>query len=386
MQIQLISQFGKPVRGVSPYSDGLLAGLRRLGNVNIEVVDYKSAYPGVLHPAQYERVDGRGELSWYSPGSWKAVAGRSSGIMHIQHWAPPLAVYLWPLVRLAKKNGRRVVVTVHNPIAHEKAGVFRFFERRLLCAADMLLVHGAVGCRILQERMGSTGSLVRRIEHGMAVAEQPVSPTPDDYASLGLDPAYRYVLLFGNLRGYKGVDVLLDAWKRAQPHLDNVRLVIAGRLWDGGGRWIGWASASLLGVAGDARRIQRMLTFEGSMRGIVLREGFQSDAEIDALIRICEFAVFPYVRFSGQSGAACRAAALGRPVLVSRVGGLPDLAIDESWVVGPGDSLALADRLLEKLAKSSRDGEINFVQLNKVRGYDWGAVARDHVAAYRELA
>lgn len=386
MMIQLISQFGQPVRGVSPYSDGLLAGLRNLAVAEIKTVDYSSAYPGVLHPAGAYRANTGGMLSWYSPGSWRAVAEQTQGVMHIQHWAQPLAVYLWQLVRMAKQNGRRVVVTVHNPVAHESIGLFTHFERRFLGSADLLLAHGEAGCEILRKRFGPNGPEVRCVGHGMTVMARPVVAADGDYSCLNLDPSCRHVVLFGNLRGYKGVDVLLDAWSQVRESLPDVRLVIAGRLWNGRGSLLGRASAALLGAAADAHKVQSMLASKERMRGVILREGFQRDEDIDALLRICEFAVFPYRRFTAQSGAACRAAACGRPLLVSRVGALPDLAIDESWIVDPGDSAALAARMLDKLSAPRIAQAARCAQLDKVRKYGWETIARDHLAAYRELA
>lgn len=386
MRIQLIGQFGVPVRGVSPYADGLLSGLRQVGGLQVETVDFRAAYPGVLHPAQHSGSGDAGGLSWFNPFTWRAVANASDGLMHVQHWAPPLATYLWPLVRLAKQNGRRVVITVHNPRAHEREGVFSAMERQFFLSADMLLAHGEVGASMLRERLGARHIPIVSIPHGIGVLAGPPEPSIEDFIRLGLDPGHRHILLFGNLRGYKGVDLLLDAWRVARQELPGAKLVIAGRLWDGGKRFVGRASARLLGSAADANRLRAVLADAEVMRDVVLRQGFQDEADIDALIRVCELAVFPYVRFSGQSGAASRAAGFGCPLLVSRVGALPDLAIDESWVFEPGDSIALAALLVEKLRSRVAMKAASHRQINRVSRFGWDVVARAHVDAYRAVA
>lgn len=386
MRVLLVCQFGKPIRGLSPYGDALWHALQENGEVEVEPIDYRAAYPAMLHPAEAGGLQGEGELSWFSPASWWRVALRPGDILHIQHWAPPLACYLWPLARLARLSGKRVVITVHNPVPHERAGLFAFMENRLMRSAHMILAHGELSAAMIRERLGTSSPPVKVIAHGLNPHSTPVVASRADYDMLRLNPAARYIVLFGNLRGYKGIDILLDAWQRVAARFPDVRLVIAGRLWSGSRSVWGRLSARMLRTSVDARSLQARLQQSEEIGRLVIREGFQSDADLDALIRVCEFAVFPYVRFSGQSGAACRAAAGGRAVLVTRTGSLPDLVIDESWVVTPGSASALAQRLAEKLDTAAESGAIGARQLAAVSRYSWQAVARHHVQLYQELA
>lgn len=386
MRVQLVCQFGSPVRGLSPYADALLEHLQRIEGLSVDPVDFESAYPAIFHPAERGGVHGRGELHWAHPWTWSRVARRPADVMHIQHWAAPLSVYLWPLANMARKSGKRLVITVHNPSAHEKSGGFQIVEDKFLRRADVLLVHGENASRHLRQRLGANSPPVHVIAHGLKPEKEPAVAVADDYHRLGLSRERRYVLLFGNLRGYKGVDVLLSAWLKARPQLPDVELVIAGRLWNGRQSVVGRTMARLLGTAEDANRLQEALANPGSTKGVILREGFQTDEDIDALIRISAMAVFPYRRFSGQSGAACRAASMGRPVLVSRVGALPDLGMDPTWLLTPGDDTELALRLVEKLSDPATAKAAASRQLSRVRLYDWGSVARAHMKIYRELA
>lgn len=386
MRVQIICQFGKPVRGLSPYGDALAEALGRIDGLETELVDYKNAYPAFLHPAERGGALGNGKLSWCSTASWRRVARRPADVLHIQHWAQPLASYLWPLARMAKRVGKRVVITVHNPNPHEQPGPFRVCEDSLLRSADVLLVHGDAGRTVLSDRLGAAAApRIWRIAHGMCLVDKPVVALPADFDRLGLDPRLRYVLLFGNLRGYKGIDVLVDAWQRVSREVGDVQLVIAGRLWSGGESRLGRLGAWLVGTATDAAMLRGRLERAQNRDGIVLRQGFLSDEDIDALIRTSTLAVFPYLHFSGQSGAACRAAAQGRPVLVSRVGALPDLAIDDSWIVNAGDVDGLARCLVNKLTGSTTTRVSGIRQLAAVHEYDWAAVALDHARIYRDI-
>lgn len=386
-RVQLVCQFGQPVRGLSPYGDALFGSMPREEGLQVDKVDFASAYPSALHPAERGGAKGPGgALHWASPLSWNQVARAPADVIHIQHWAPPLSSYLWPLAAMAHRRGKKVLVTVHNPLPHEKSGMFRMLEDRLLRSADALVVHGEAAREDVLRRLGHRTPPVHVVPHGLAPLRQPSPASEQDYRRLGLSPSRRHVLLFGNLRGYKGLDVLLEAWSSVRSELDDVVLVIAGRLWGGRQGIGGRLAASLAGTGEEAAGIQAMLEGRALRDRIVLLEGFQSDEDIDALIRVSALSVFPYRRLSGQSGAACRAAAMGCPVLVSRVGALPDLAIDDTWIVRPGDADELARRLLEKLRAPDTLAVAGQLQLRAVSGYDWPTIARMHLDLYRSLA
>ncbi len=84
--------------------------------------------------------------------------------------------------------------------------------------------------------------------------------------------------------------------------------------------------------------------------------------------------------------AATRAAGWGLPLVVSRVGALPDLAVDEHFVCMPGDDAGLARILLAFLSDSGRSADARKEQLARVEPFCWDHVAQQHQAMYSELA
>jgi len=383
-RVQLICQFGEPVRGLSPYGDALLSALAECEGINVDPVDYRAAYPGILHPAAQGGAKGPGELHWANPFSWYRVARRVSDIVHIQHWSSPLATYLWPFAVMAKRAGKHIIVTVHNPKLHESLPVFDAFENGLLRAADVLIVHDANGAKALRQRFAGGAPDIRVIPHGIRLNMRP-GVWNGDHAQLGFDSGRRYVVLFGNLRGYKGVTNLLEAWSQVVGHVPDVDLVIAGRLWEGGRGYLTKAAAMALGTREYSDRLRSAMELPGLAGRVHLREGFLPDGDIDALLRVAEFAVFPYERFGSQSGAACRAAGIGCPVLVSNLGGLPDLTIGQDWIVTPGDVEELAASLRAKLARGRLSDDTRKAQIERVSDYGWLTVGRQHAALYHEL-
>ena len=118
---------------------------------------------------------------------------------------------------------------------------------------------------------------------------------------------------------------------------------------------------------------------------VILRNHFVADDVVDACCRIATVAVFPYDKFSGQSGAATRAVSWGTPLIVSRTGALPSLAIDDDFIVRPGDCDALAHTLERLLGGQPGLPEIRQRQLARITPFYWDQIAVQHATVYREL-
>ena len=135
------------------------------------------------------------------------------------------------------------------------------------------------------------------------------------------------VLCFGLIRPYKGVDVLLDAWRRAERP-------------DGAELWI-------VGMPRmDAGFIARP--------GVRTALRFVSGAELAGAFRAADLVVLPY-REIDQSGVLFTALAFGKPMLLSAVGGFPEIAATgAAELVPPGDADALAAALTALLGDEPR--------------------------------
>ena len=214
---------------------------------------------------------------------------------------------------LAIVAGLTRVVTVHDPVPHPGQPTLSRIEggvrRRWVTGSAAVVVHGRALASELPPWMRARP--VRSIPHGTAVAASPL-PVPEAPA----------VLLFGRLEPYKGVDVLVRAMQHVWMQRKDVKLVVAG---------VGPA-ADL--VPRDSR--------------IEVRREYVPEDEIDTLFGAATLAVLPYVQAS-QSGVGGLALGRGVPTVVSNVGALSELALDESFVVPPGDDIALAQAILTHL-------------------------------------
>lgn len=389
INVSILSNFGYPPRGVSFYSNGLAGALERLPSVDLHRMDYFAAYPRSLFPGALDddAQPVRGIVHWGRPATWRKAADLSEKILHMQYWTAISSPYLSSIAYHAKRQGKRVIVTHHNPRQHESLPAFRHWEKKLVGLADRIIVHGEHGRQVLLSSSRNVKeSSVRVVPHGIELNGPGREDAQADYAIVGVKEGYRYVVLFGNLRGYKGLLPLLDAWGEVRPQFKAyTRLVVAGRFWGGRGSVLSGLAARLLGTKKFERVLRSRLERTRKDESVILREGFLTDNEIDSLCRLADICVFPYERFDGQSGAAVKAAGWGCPLLVTGTGELPSLVVDPDQVLDPGDHRQLAGRLMDLFSDHRRLKDLRKRQWENIQKFSWENIAQLHCEVYREL-
>jgi glycosyltransferase involved in cell wall biosynthesis len=243
-------------------------------------------------------------------------------------------------------RGTPLVYTVHDPQPHPGAQKPSRRERLAaaawLRAADCVVVHGEGLVGELPE--AARRKSVRVVPHGIDVQDEPLARPPEDV-----------VLLFGRMESYKGVPVLVDAMQRVWEKRPMTKLVVAGR---------GPAAAN---VPHDAR--------------IELIARYVSELELRRLLERATVVVLPYTQAS-QSGVGLLSIAHGIPIVVTNVGGLPDLVPDKRYVAEPGDSASLVDPLLAALDAGATDRRR--FQDHAREHFSWRRVAEQYAEVYGE--
>lgn len=377
--ISMVSTFGPNVRGVSPYADSLSMALEKTHSIALKRVDYSRAFPGFLLPrgTSYEADNEFASINYLNPFSWNVCKQNNENILHIQYWSPAFLPLTVGILHYARRCGTRTLLTCHNPKPHESVPLLAKIESYMLSLCDGVICHTDKGKEIV--RQARPGSNVTVCHHGCHITGIKNSSI-EDYRLCGLSTAYRYILFFGNIRPYKGVDVLLDAWQQLKMRFPDTRLVIAGRLWGDRRSLPSRIVSKAMGTSSNARTIEQKLSDSGS--DVMTDLTFISNEKLQAYLRIASLAVFPYRSFESQSGAASLAAGAGVPLVTTDVGGLTDLAIDERFIVKNQSSSALADVLAERL-----DDNVSYrtEQLEIARRFSWDAAAKKHLQVYRNL-
>jgi glycosyltransferase involved in cell wall biosynthesis len=276
-------------------------------------------------------------------------AARAADVVHFQ-WLPvqPVDVRLLPAVHPR-------VLTAHDVLPREpRAGQLRA-QRRLYERMDGVVVHSEHGRARLTGELGLDPAKVEVIPHGAFTHLTGLDERPLAAHLVAVDRPV--VLFFGLLRPYKGLDVLLEAWRG----IDDAEL---------------WIVGNPRGAALPAELPP----------GVRLEPRFVADAEIPALFRRADLVVLPY-REIDQSGVLFTALAFGRPLVLSAVGGFPEVAAHgAAELVAPGDAAALHDTLRRLIADPARRAELAAAaERAAATEYGWERIAERHLALYRRL-
>jgi glycosyltransferase involved in cell wall biosynthesis len=351
-----------------PYDHALCAALGRQG-LDVRLQTSRFAYGPVAPAAGYERCERFYRRGPGGPRSRRRFAAKlvqhvpdmlayrraaaDADAVHFQ-WltVQPLDVHLLP-------RSRPLVLTAHDVLPREPRRGQLDAQRRLYAHVDAVVVHSEHGRIRLVEQLGVASSKVTVIAHGAfehlaRIADE--RPLPPVLAAVDKP----VVLCFGLLRPYKGIDVLLDAWR----DVDDAELWI-----------VGMPRMDIEALRASAPPSVRWVP------------RFVTDDEIGAYFRRADLVVLPY-REIDQSGVLFTALAFGVPLLLTAVGGFPDVAAHgAAALVPPGDAGALAAELRRLLAdRAAREGLAAGARAAASGPYSWDEIARQHRALYSALA
>jgi glycosyltransferase involved in cell wall biosynthesis len=357
-----------------PYDHELCAALARAG-AQVELYTSRFAYGDAPAAEGYERHE------LFYRAARRARDGSLRRALKLAEHVPDMLTYRararaadvvhfqWLTVQhvdgLLLPRGRPLVITAHDILPREpRAGQVRA-QRRLYERFDAIVVHSRRGRRRLVEELGVEGERVRVIAHGaftyLAERAPGVPPSAPPHRT-----GKAVVLMLGLLRPYKGIDVLLRAWRG----VDGQAPIADAELW----------------IAGlpkmDLTELRR-----DAPPGVRFDARFIDESELPAYFERADLVVLPYLQ-ADQSGVLFTALAFGKPLLLSDVGGFPELANDSgaARVVPAGDARALGAALRELLGDRAALTEMCVKARAASQGhYSWGSVAAAHLRLYAEL-
>jgi len=368
MRVQLVD----PSAYTPPYDHALAAALARAG-VEVELMTSRFVH-GAPPPAEgfavrehfYRRATSRAHsrnarrllrTAEHVPDMLRYRArARDADVRHYQ-WLPIEAID-WLLLAPARPR----VMTMHNVLRRGSGSVHEAATRMLARRMDALVVHTRAGAGDLTRRFGADPDRVHVIPHGALdyLTRLPgEGPLPADLEAVE-DPV---ILWFGLLRPYKGVDVLLDAfrdlegaelWVVGMPHVD-----------------MGPLRAAAARASGTVRFVER----------------FVGDHEMPAFFRRADVVVLPHRRVD-QSGVLYTALAFGKPIVMSDIGGFSEVASDHgaARLVAPDDSEALRDALAELVSDPAARAALASAASAAAAGpYSWDEIGRRTVQLYERL-
>jgi glycosyltransferase involved in cell wall biosynthesis len=322
-----------PYRGGISHFTQMLA-LAMDGAHETRIVGFSRLYPSILFPGktQYEtqgarvRVESVRAIDSINPFSWRRAArvmrDFAPDLVVVQWWHPFFAPALRGVLgRFLRVRRVPVVFLCHNVLPHEGSRLDRVLARWGFAKADAFLVQSTEDrARLLAIRPDAPVDV-----HPHPVYSQFAHGGVDrDGARRQLGVSGRVLLFFGLIRAYKGLPTLLRAFARVADRLD-ATLVVAGEFYE------------------DRRPYDALVAELGIGARVRIIDRYVPDDEVAVYFRAADLAVLPYTSAT-QSGIVQTAFAFELPVVVTAVGGLPDVVDDgvTGYVVPPGDPQALA--------------------------------------------
>ena len=252
------------------------------------------------------------------------------------------------------------MLTAHDLLPREPRPGQARLQLRLLRRVDAVVVHSQYGRGQLVSRLGIPADKVHVIHHGAFehVASGAPSPLPSPLDQV----AGPVVLFFGLLRPYKGIQTLLRAW----------RGVTGAELWV-----VGRPMVEMGPLRAAAPSTVRFV------------DRYVPEDEVQAYFRRADVVVLPYERTErfDQSGVLATALAFGKAVVLTDIGGFPEIAsTGAARLVAAGDADALRDELQSLVDDPAARGRLGDAASAAARGpYSWESAARRTIELYRSL-
>jgi len=349
-----------------PYRGGLAAFNERLareyviqGN-EVEIITFSLQYPGFLFPgkSQYSTelapedlkitrsVNSINPLNWIKVG--RQIKKKAPDRVIFCYWMAFIAPCFGTIARIAKSPRTRMVAMIHNMIPHEPTILDKLFPKYFVKSMD--------GFVAMAE------SVVTDIKHfDKDNKPKVVSPHPiyDHYGDaltkkeatmkLGLHGQNDYILFFGFIRHYKGLDLLLEAFADERLRKFPIKLIIAGEFYENPQPYL-------------------ELIIRLKLDGLVeLRTGFIPDNEVKNYFSVADLVAQPY-RSATQSGVSQIAYHFEKPMLVTNVGGLSEIIPNGKvgYVVGV-ETKQISDALVDFFTNQRSAKMIANIKIEKTK-------------------
>ncbi len=329
-----------------PYRGGLSAFNERLAREyqaqghDVEIVTFTLQYPSFLFPGktQYStdpapaglkisrRLNAINPFNWIRVGRY--IRRQHPDLLITKFWLPFMAPALGTVNRVARSSGTRRISILDNLVPHEKRPGDKIFAKYFVGSIDGMVA-------MSRSVLADADLFDPQQRKARAFCPHPLYdhygellPAPEARRMIGLPEEGKYVLFFGFIRDYKGLDLLLEAFADERLKDRDIRLVVAGEFY------------------GDPKPYMDQIERLQLGDRLVLKTDFIPDSEVNRYFCAADIIAQPY-KSATQSGVTQIAFHFEKPMLVTRVGGLPEIVPDGKvgFVVEP-DARQIADALV----------------------------------------
>ena len=300
--------------GIANFNNSLAVEYQNQG-ADVQVYSFSLQYPSFLFPGKTQYEEGEGPdgikifpiINSVNPFNWfkiaKRVKNENPDYVIIRYWLPFMAPCLGTIAKLIRKKTKIVAIT-DNVIPHEKRIGDRILTRYFVKSCDAFLT---LSSSVLDDLLKFTDTQEKIfIPHPIYDSFGEIVEKNKAKKNLGLDENGKYLLFFGFVRKYKGLDIMLDVMADRRIKALGVKLIVAGEFYDNKEEYI--SQIDVLGIKDS----------------IILKSDFIPEEEVKYYFCASDMITQTY-RTATQSGVTQIAYHFERPMLVTNVGGLSEI-------------------------------------------------------------
>ena len=365
-----------------PYRGGLAAYNERLAKQfiseghDVTLLTFTLQYPGFLFPGKSQFLEGAApdglnierKVNSINPFNWISIGYKvkkeKPDLLIFKYWIPFIAPCFGTIARLAKSNRHtRVICIFDNVIPHEKRPGDKIMTRYFTGCIDGAI---AMSQSVLDDlRQFRSDIPVKLSPHPLFDNFGAPSPRSEALIKLGLEPDFRYLLFFGFIRAYKGLDLLIEAFADSRLRNKKLRLIIAGEFYE------------------DATPYIDLIKKYNLENEIILFDRFIHDSEVNLFFSIADLITQPY-RSATQSGVTQIAYHFEKPMLVTNVGGLREIVLHgQCGYVVNTDPKEIADAIIDFFENNRNVTFVTIVRKEKEK-YSWSRMTDSISEVYKK--
>jgi len=366
-----------PYRGGIATTNELLALNLQKAGYNVTIETFSMQYPGFLFPGKTQFSDSEApekliinrSLNSINPFNWirtgRKIKKSNADLIIIRYWLPFMAPCLGTIARVAKRNKHSKVITIaDNIIPHEKRpgdyALTRFFTK----SVDGFLSLS----NIVLEEIKQFDQIKPKIfsPHPIFNSYGDIIDKQTALSNLKLPTDFKYILFFGLIRDYKGLDLLLKAIASDELKKLPVKLLIAGEFYSNREKYID---------------LIKELKLEDK---IILRPEFIPDSEVASYFCASDIIVQPY-KSATQSGVTQVGYHFERPMMVTNVGGLSEIIPHEKVGYVTKTEPAEISKYLLKYFSENKEVEFSKNAKEEKKRFSWEKLVEAIEGLYSKL-
>lgn len=372
-----------PYRGGIAMFNERLAKAFQENNHTVEIVTFKLQYPSIFFPGKTQFTDDLPPsalkitpvINSINPFNWIKVGLRlkkqQPDLVIFSYWMPFMAPCFGSIAAIIKKNKTsKIIGLIHNIIPHEKRVADHFLTKFFTKRIDGFIV---LSSDVEKDLKTFTNNPIIKTPHPLYDNFGEAKSKIEAKKSLQLNPDFNYILFFGIIRKYKGLDILLNAFadQRLKELPDDkagkkLKLLIAGEFYE------------------DETEYLKIINDSNLQGDVIITKTFIPNSEVVNYFCAADIVVQPY-RHATQSGVTQIAYHFNKPMLVTDVGGLKEMVPHQvvGYVVEP-NAEAVADAINDFYTNGKEELFIQGIRQEKLK-YSWQIMVDKILELYQKL-